>query len=130
MSKPRPTNTKLLSHARDMRSNPSLAEAKLWAALRAGRLNGTKWRRQVVVAGYIVDFLCNDTRLVIELDGESHDGIRAYDDHRTRVLANEGLRVVRLSNEQVLFQFEAVLRTIVLEYEESIANMTSTRPLP
>ncbi|NBB17495.1 DUF559 domain-containing protein [Caulobacter sp. SLTY] len=92
-------NTKL---ARAFRKNASPAERWLWAVVRAGRLEGFKFRRQVPIDRYIVDFACMDAKLVVELDGPSHQTRSEEDAVRTAVLEQKGYLVVRLDNAQVL----------------------------
>jgi len=92
-------NTKL---ARAFRKNASPAERWLWAVVRTGRLEGFKFRRQVPIDRYIVDFACMDAKLVVELDGPSHQTRSEEDAVRTAVLEQKGYLVVRLDNAQVL----------------------------
>lgn len=87
----------LTKHAREMRKTPTLAEKLLWSRLRSQR-NGLVFRRQQVICPFIVDFYCSNAKLVIELDGWSHDDTVAYDESRTEWLESEGFTVVRISN--------------------------------
>ncbi len=87
--------------AKAMRREPTVAESRLWAMLRRGRL-GVRFRRQVVVDRFIVDFLCERHRLVVEVDGEAHEGRADLDAERDARLLAMGLRVIRLRNEEVL----------------------------
>ncbi len=84
-----------LRRARDLRRRDTDAEARLWNALRAGRLGGWKWKRQVPFGPYILDFLCRDAALVLEVDGGQHADQVAYDARRTVYLERAGLRVLR-----------------------------------
>lgn len=90
------------ANARRLRSNQTMAEAHLWAIVRAGRLQGFKFKRQVPIDRYFVDFLCSDRRLIIELDGKAHEDRELYDAERTEVLEACGFHVVRFQNERVL----------------------------
>jgi very-short-patch-repair endonuclease len=90
------------ANARRLRSNQTMAEAKLWAIVRAGRLQGFKFKRQVPIDRYFVDFLCSERRLVIELDGKAHEGRELYDLERTEVLEGCGFLIMRFPNEHVL----------------------------
>lgn len=92
-------------------------ERKVWSVLRARGLKGWKFRRQVPVGPFIVDFLCAEKRLVIEIDGDSHDTQIAYDKRREAYLHAAGYRVLRLTNEQVTHELEASMR-LVLEFLE------------
>ena len=113
MAKP-PIDPRLLAHARSMRHDPTDAEAKLWQLLRNRRLAGFKFRRQIPVAGYIVDFYCHDACLGVELDGGQHNDDRgkAYDEGRTLALKRSGVRIVRFWNPDVLKELDVVLEHI------------------
>ena len=106
-------DTTLRDRARTMRLNGTRAEAALWQALRAHRLGGWKWRRQVPKGRYIVDFLCDEGGLAIELDGGQHADQVAYDELRTAYLAGCGLRVLRFWNFEVLTNRAGVCLTIL-----------------
>ena len=79
---------------------------------------GWKFRRQVSINPYIVDFLCLDAKLVIEVDGGQHDENRAKDEVRTRFLEGFGLRVIRFWNNEVLGNLEGVLERILIELKQ------------
>ena len=97
-----------------MRSNATDAEDVLWEELRGRRLEGLKFRRQVPLGPFIVDFLCLEHRLVIEVDGSQHGDARlAYDVGRTRWLEGEGFTVVRFWNDDVLRDIHNVCLHIV-----------------
>ena len=85
--------------AKTLRQKAPLSEAKLWNLLRGRRLAGLKFRRQVPIGPYTVDFLCLRHRLVVEADGPFHDGVR--DAERDRGLGREGFRVLRFTNSQI-----------------------------
>jgi very-short-patch-repair endonuclease len=99
--------------ARRLRREDTDAEAKLWGALCDRRLGGWKWRRQVPIKPYIVDFLCLEAKLVVELDGGQHNDQVAYDERRTRHLETLGYRVLRFWNSAVLTNREGVCDTIL-----------------
>ncbi len=90
------------ANARRLRSTQTLAEAKLWVIVRAGRLQGFKFKRQVPIDRYFVDFLCSERRLVIELDGKVHEEREIYDAESTEVLEACGFHVMRFPNDRVL----------------------------
>lgn len=96
-----------------MRYEPTMAEIRLWECLRAKRL-GVKFRRQHVIDDYIADIVCLSEKLVIEVDGEYHneEEQQTLDKQRTERLDALGYRVLRFTNDQVLFQIEDVLETI------------------
>jgi very-short-patch-repair endonuclease len=88
--------------ARQLRTAPTPAEAALWELIRGRRIGGWKFRRQHPVVGYVVDFYCPGLRLVIEVDGDVHQDRRSEDQLRTHHLAQVGVKVFRIRNEQVL----------------------------
>ena len=98
-----------LALARAMRALPTAAEAVLWSALRGRWFGGWKFRRQHVIAGYIVDFYCAQLWLAVEVDGAVHQGRRVDDRERDDHLATLGVRVVRLLNADVLDRLDAVV---------------------
>jgi very-short-patch-repair endonuclease len=94
-----------------MRSAPSEPERVLWSALRASQL-GVPFRRQVVLHGYIEDFLAPSARLVVEVDGAHHALRRNADARRDRTLAAAGFRVLRLSSALVTANLPAALKLL------------------
>jgi very-short-patch-repair endonuclease len=106
---------KLRQRAATMRKAPTEPERRLWWALRHSlKLEGTHFRRQVVIGRAIVDFACIATRTIVELDGEQHgfDGALAYDARRTLELEAAGWRVLRFWNGQVTREWDQVLETV------------------
>ena len=101
----------LLEFAKTMRSNATDAENLMWQLLRAKRFMNLKFRRQHVIAPYIVDFYCHELGLVIELDGSQHstDDAIEYDAERTKFLEALDLKVVRYWNDDVLSRTDVVL---------------------
>jgi len=93
-----------LGFARQLRSNPTDAERRLWSLLRNGQLAGLKFRRQHPIGPYVADFFCPAVKLVIELDGDQHgrDAAIARDARRDQWLEGCGYRVLRLPNRDVL----------------------------
>ncbi|MBI1251196.1 MAG: DUF559 domain-containing protein [Alphaproteobacteria bacterium] len=96
-----------LQRAKNNRHEPTAAEAILWRALRGRRFQQTKFRREHVIGPYVVDFACVAARLVIEVDGPSHDRQeqKIFDADRTAFLERAGWRVVRVSNADVFCGF-------------------------
>ncbi len=86
----------------------------LWERLRANRLRGLHFRRQQIIDGFIADFYCHAAGLVVEVDGPIHRWQRDNDATRDRVFESRGLTVLRVANEQVHHDIEAVLRRILL----------------
>jgi very-short-patch-repair endonuclease len=99
-------------HARSLRSQQTDAEARLWYHLRAHRFLGLKFKRQQPIGPYIVDFICMQKSLVIELDGGQHAQAHAYDAQRSAYLEAQGFRVLRFWNNEVLNDTESVLDEI------------------
>ena len=107
-----PYNKNLVARAKELRKNMTLAERKIWSEY----LRNFPYRvyRQRPIAQFIVDFYCPKLKLVIEIDGESHDTENAqdYDQERTEVLQGYGLKVIRFKNEEVLQNFTGVVTMI------------------
>lgn len=99
--------------ARELRKNMTPAERELWERLRGNRLGGWHFRRQQIIAGFIVDFYCHRAGLVVEVDGSVHDELGAADAERTAILEGVGLRVLRFRNGEVERDIEHVLHTIL-----------------
>lgn len=102
-----------LQRARDLRTFMSPYERTLWTLLKNRQINGLKFRRQHPIDPYVVDFYCADARLVIELDGDSHQERRGYDAQRTAYLTDKGYRVIRFTNEQIKNACEDVVSAIL-----------------
>ena len=98
-------NRPLLHYAREMRRGSTPAESRMWRWLRGQRL-GYKFRRQVPIGPFIVDFYCAELKLVIELDGRHHGNpeMLAYDDARTTELVLMGLSVFRIKNDSEMIE--------------------------
>jgi len=104
--------TALQTNARLLRKRASNAEQLLWRHLRGRRLAGYKFRRQVVIEPYIVDFLCYEAMLIIEADGGQHTEQKRYDARRSAQLEAMGYRVIRFWNHEILTETQAVLEQI------------------
>jgi very-short-patch-repair endonuclease len=98
--------------ARQLRQDSTDAERKLWGRLRDRQLDDHKFRRQRPVGRFIVDFLCMERRVVIELDGGQHADNVDDDEGRTREIEHAGYRVIRFWNNDVLTNIEGVLMAI------------------
>jgi very-short-patch-repair endonuclease len=105
----RPRETK---KAQQLRNAATPAERRLWAHLGSRRLNGHKFSRQMPVGTYVADFLCRELRLIVEIDGYSHDLRMEHDAARTRCLKEEGFTVIRFTNADVFERVEGVLLQI------------------
>ncbi len=100
-----------ISKARNLRKTSTNAEKLLWHGLRDRRLGNLKFRRQQTIDRYIVDFICYDRRLIVEVDGSQHTP--AADETRTAFLEAQGFRVLRFWNPDVLTNLNGVLETIL-----------------
>ena len=98
--------------ARSMRREPTEAEDRLWQELRGRRLDNIKFKRQVPVGRYVADFLCAEAKLIVEIDGSQHAEPR-HDQDRDAELKARGFRVLRLWNDDVLKELDAVCDTII-----------------
>jgi len=110
-----PYNKSLLEKARNLRQNPTPPEKQFWNALRKMPFYKlAKFNRQKPLGEYIVDFYCHEYRLVIEIDGDTHgsEAARAYDQKRTDFLGNNGLRVVRFTNREVMDNIDGVMQEL------------------
>jgi very-short-patch-repair endonuclease len=109
-----PITPKLRSFAKEQRSAPTRAEDLFWQQVRAGRLHGYKFKRQVPISPYIVDFLCAEARVIVELDGVPHDRPeqRAHDEKRDAFLRSQGFRVLRFSNDLMLGNGNVILDSV------------------
>ena len=102
----------LTSYAKANRKVMSEPAMRMWLQLRAERFMEIKFRREKVIGTYIADFAANDPKLVIEIDGDTHDQDDKYDAARTRKLEDLGYRVVRYSNLDVMQNLEGVLMNL------------------
>jgi very-short-patch-repair endonuclease len=100
-----------LQRAKELRREMTPAETTLWQELRANKL-GVHFRRQQVIAGFIVDFYCHKAALVIEVDGDIHDLQKEEDAKREKALTELSLRVVRFRNEEIIKNIDEVIRAI------------------
>lgn len=107
--------------AKRLRRDATQAEQKLWQQLRNRRLAGLKFRRQMPIGPYVVDFISLEQGLVIEVDGSQHDeqAARKHDETRTAYLNQQGFRVIRVWNNDVLGRLNSVLNFILLSLRQS-----------
>jgi very-short-patch-repair endonuclease len=91
------------------------AERKLWSILRGRQIDGLKFRRQHPFENYILDFVCLEEKLVVEVDGGQHQNRLTEDNIRSKVLEEAGFRVLRFWNHEVLLECEAVAEQILQE---------------
>ncbi|CAN5278135.1 endonuclease domain-containing protein [soil metagenome] len=108
-------DARLISYAKAMRKAPTEPEQRLSLALRAKRFANLMFRRQKVIGPYIVDFACRDPMLVIEIDGDTHGTQQRYDAERTLFLEQQGYKVIRFTNQDVMTNLEGVLTAIAAQ---------------
>ena len=104
-------------NARRLRRDATDAERRLWSALRDRRLSGYRFRRQFPIGRFIVDFACTRHRLIVEADGGQHADSET-DFRRTAWLEEQGWRVLRFWNNDVLANTNGVVETILKELRE------------
>ena len=116
-------NPKLKPLARKLRNNSTLSEVLLWEELKSRKMLGYKILRQKPIGNYIVDFFCNKLKLVIEIDGDSHNENSFKNDmSRQKWLESKGLTVLRFDDLEVKKDMDNVLMAIegwIRNYEES-----------
>jgi very-short-patch-repair endonuclease len=105
------------------------AERTLWKALRGRQLSGLKFRRQHPFEDYILDFVCLEKKIVIELDGGQHQDFAQQDNMRTKLLESAGYRVLRFWNHDVLQRIDAVIANIWQEIH-GVKDPSSPQPSP
>ena len=100
--------------AKQLRKEQTIPEQIIWHVLRNRSFCNKKFRRQVQIANYIVDFVCYDLNLIIELDGGQHLSQKKleYDKKRTEILEDRGFKVIRYYNNDVLNNLDAVLEDL------------------
>lgn len=113
------TAPKMLESARRLRHEMTMAEKKLWGVLRNRQIDGHFFRHQVPIGKFVADFCCLKARLIIEVDGGQHAD-SARDDARTQWLENEGYRVLRFWNNEVLQNLEGVRDAISIALTEGV----------
>ena len=114
------------ARARDLRRNMTAAERRIWQILRSQQMQGYKFRRQLPIGRYIVDFACHEARLIVEIDGGQHDRSSPQEAARSAFLQNEGYRLLRFWNNDVLANLDGVHAVIA----EELARITPTQTLP
>jgi len=114
------------SLARKLRQQATDAECMLWKHLRAHRIAGYKFRRQVVIEPYIVDFVCLEARLIVEADGGQHLEQVEGDLKRSAFLESLGYKVIRFWNHEILGDTHTVLERI----HGALIEVPSPQPSP
>ena len=118
----------LIQLTKQLRTRQTPWESKLWYYLRGNRLDGLKFKRQVMIGEYIVDFCCNERKLVIELDGGHHNDQKSllHDDGRTAYIEKYGYLVLRFWNNEIDKNMNGVLLII----KQALEKNGSTSPSP
>ena len=106
------------ARARHLRKESTDSENALWRLLRNRELAGYKFRRQCPIGQYIVDFVCFEKKLVVEVDGGQHLERSQYDNERTSWLESKGFQVLRFWNSQILEEADSVLEAILVALQE------------
>lgn len=122
-----PYNSHLKLLARKLRNNSTKSEIKLWLCLKGRQMRGYDFHRQKPLLKYIADFYCYELKLVIELDGATHDlpEVQAKDIIKQEALESQGLTVLRFKDEEVFTEIDSVLETIeefVFTFEQGSKN--------
>ena len=102
------------------------AERRIWQMLRSHQMAGYGFRRQVPIGRYIADFVCHEARLIVEIDGGQHARSSPHEAKRSGFLENEGYRILRFWNNEVLANLDGVHQTIAAELD----RITPTQTLP
>lgn len=110
----------MIERARALRKEAPIPERVLWGMLRGRRLGGLKFRRQQPLGPYVADFFCEQARLVVELDGQSHFGREAEDAARDQYMRTRGLEVLRVPNDELLQNRDGVGETILQAAEARV----------
>ena len=105
-----PYNPNLREKAKELRKAGNLCEVLIWKQLRSKNFRGYDFDRQKIIGNYIVDFYCVDCGVIIEIDGSSHDDKFEYDHIRNKFFESLGLKVIHISNKDVLNQLNNVIR--------------------
>ena len=106
--------TRDIRRSRDLRRDAPPAERKLWEAISAGKLSGHRFTRQFQIGPYFCDLVCRTQKLIVEIDGFSHNMRVDYDMKRNAFLNEKGYRVLRFTNEDVMTNLDGVVIAITL----------------
>lgn len=107
-----PYRPELVKRAKELRENLTPAERRLWKHISRKQIRGFDFDRQKPIDAYIVDFYCKELKLVIEIDGQSHDFKAEYDLKRQQRLESFGIKLIRFSEKKVLNDLDNVLSEI------------------
>ncbi|HET9135544.1 MAG TPA: endonuclease domain-containing protein [Candidatus Kapabacteria bacterium] len=118
----------LKARRRSLRNDLTRAEQEMWHGLRKRRAEGYKFRRQHSIGPFIADFYCPKHRIVVEVDGDTHNlpGQLEYDANRTAFMQRNGIEVIRFTNEEVLYSVDLCVNKIMALIE----NLKQVREEP
>ena len=104
-----------VEQSRFLRAEQTAAEKEFWLMVRNKKIHGLKFRRQQIIDGFIVDFYCDSMGLCVEIDGSVHETEeqRIYDKLRDEAIALRGLKILRISNDDVLYNKDKVVELIM-----------------
>jgi len=124
--------TRLKEFVEENRGNQTPAEEKLWAILRGKKIGGYKFRRQHIIGNYIADFICLNENLIIEVDGNIHQlpENQANDESRTKDLNILGYKVIRFTNDEVLFNSDHVISSILSALKKENIELPESQSPP
>ena len=105
-----------------MRREPTEAEKLFWWEIRDRRLAGLKFKRQYLIDSYIVDFVCLEHKLIVELDGGQHSEMINNDAKRSAVLQSNGFRVLRVWNAEIFTNMEGVIDAVLAELDRGSSS--------
>ncbi|KIZ47493.1 MULTISPECIES: endonuclease domain-containing protein [Rhodopseudomonas] len=125
-------NQRQRDRAKQLRQAMTPAETLLWRYLKAHRIDGLGFRRQMPIKNFIVDFVCLAAKLIVELDGESHnfESQLQADDVRDAFFASEGFAVLRFTNDQVMSDLEGVIEVVRQTARARIRSLPPSLALP
>ena len=107
------------NNSRNLRKNMTDVERMLWAKIRGRQLQGFRFRRQHPIGSYIIDFICLELKLIIELDGSQHMGQQQYDMKRSQWLQSNGFKIMRFWNSDILDDLDGVMQAICMHLPPS-----------
>ena len=119
----------ITARAKRLRRNSTDAERKLWRHLRSRQLGGHRLRRQQPIGPYIVDFVCLELKLIVEVDGSQHAELVGRDEKRSAWLESRGFQVLRFWNNQVLAEIEGVTQAIMMALAGKLPSPSDGRGL-
>ncbi|MFA5928786.1 MAG: endonuclease domain-containing protein [Candidatus Margulisiibacteriota bacterium] len=115
--------------ARKLRKEQTCSEEMFWQKVRAGKFLGLKFRRQVVLRGFVVDFCCNGKKLVVEIDGGVHNEQKEYDQNRELVLRKAGFAIIRIPSEDICSNIDKVFIMLEQLIQEGPVPLSARRSL-